>query len=197
MQHNQDNLQQPHHQRRQLSEGLEAGDLAHLVDHTVTIDEYKSKMGSDEEICVLTFKVQGRDPARDLVSFIEKSYDWVLDADASSGELDDGTYLVFVEIDREADMIDNIITMFEDLERLTSIALQDWVAQNSKPRRKGEFTPEFLRSAIPTSPSEYRASQRKMTDDIDRLKLAAGVKVDTKAPNNEYTESLRRAAGIR
>lgn len=124
MQHNQDNLQQPH-QRRQLSEGLEAGDLAHLVDHTVTIDEYKSKMGSDEEICVLTFKVQGRDPARDLVSFIEKSYDWVLDADASSGELDDGTYLVFVEIDREADMIDNIITMFEDLERLTSIALQD------------------------------------------------------------------------
>jgi hypothetical protein len=154
-------------------------------------------MGSDEEICVLTFKVQGRDPARDLVSFIEKSYDWVLDADASSGELDDGTYLVFVEIDREADMIDNIITMFEDLERLTSIALQDWVAQNSKPRRKGEFTPEFLRSAIPTSPSEYRANQRKMTDDIDRLKLAAGVKVDTKAPNNEYTESLRRAAGIR
>lgn len=196
MQHNQDNLQQPQ-SHSQLSEGLEASDLAHLVDTTVTVDEYKSKMGADEEICVLTFKVQGKDPARDLVSFIEKSYDWVLDADASSGELDDGTYLVFVEIDREANMIDNIITMFEDLERLTDIPMQDWLVVNSKPRRSGKLTPEFLRSAIPTSPSEYRAGQRKMTDDIDKLKLAAGVRVDTRAPENDYTESLRRAAGIR
>lgn len=195
MQHNQDN-QQPQF-RSQLFEGLEAGDLAHLVDVSVTVDEYKSKMGSDEEICVLTFKVQGKDPARDLVSFIEKSYDWVLDADASSGELDDGTYLVFVEIDREADMIDNILTMFEDLERLTSISMQDWRIINAKPRRSGELTPEFLRNNIPTSPSEYRASQRKLNDDIDKLKLAAGVKINTRAPNNEYTESLRRAAGIR
>lgn len=194
MQHNQDNHQ--HQSHNQLFEGLEASDLAHLVDTTVTIDEYKSKMGSDEEICVLTFKIQGKDPARDLVSFIEKSYDWVLDADASSGELDDGTYLVFVEIDREADMIDNLLTMFEDLERLTDISIQEWTVVNSKPRRSGTLSAEFLRSAVPTSPSEYRAGQRKMTDDIDRLKMAAGVRVNTRGPDNDYTESLRRAAGL-
>ena len=192
MQHN----QQPrsHHQ---LSEGLEAGDLAHLVDERITVDEYKSKMGSDEEVCVLTFKVQGKDPARDLVSFIEKSYDWVLDADASSGELDDGTYLVFVEIDREADMITNILTMLEDLERLTDIALSSWRIASIKPKQEAEASSESLANMIPTSPSEYRNRRRQMTDSIDKLKLAAGVKVNTTAPNNEYTESLRRAAGIR
>lgn len=192
MQHN----QQPrsHHL---LSEGLEAGDLAHLVDERITVDEYKSKMGSDEEVCVLTFKVQGKDPARDLVSFIEKSYDWVLDADASSGELDDGTYLVFVEIDREADMITNILTMLEDLERLTDIALSSWRIASIKPKQEAEASSESLANMIPTSPSEYRSRRRQMTDSIDKLKLAAGVKVNTTAPNNEYTESLRRAAGIR
>ena len=192
MQHN----QQPrsHHQ---LSEGLEAGDLAHLVDERITVDEYKSKMGSDEEVCVLTFKVQGKDPARDLVSFIEKSYDWVLDADASSGELDDGTYLVFVEIDREADMITNILTMLEDLERLTDIALSSWRIASIKPKQEAEASSESLANMIPTSPSEYRNRRRQMTDSIDKLKLAAGVKVNTRAPSNEYTESLRRAAGIR
>jgi hypothetical protein len=32
--------------------------------------------------------------------------------------------------------------------------------------------------------------------ELDKLKAVAGVKVDTKAPKNEYTESLRIAAGI-
>lgn len=193
MQHNQ--LQQLP-QSHQLSEGLEASDLAHLVDPAITVDEYKSKMGADEEICVLTFKVQGKDPARDLVSFIEKSYDWVLDADASSGELDDGTYLVFVEIDREADMIDNILTMLEDLERLCDISMADWRLVNTKPKQEVSADPESLASIIPTSPSEYRSRRRQMTDDIDRLKMAAGVRVNTRAPDNDYTESLRRAAGL-
>lgn len=189
MYHNQYNLQ--------LSEGLEASDLAHLIDTTVTVDEYKSKMGSDEDVCVLTFKIQGKDPARDLVSFIEKSYDWVLDADASSGELDDGSYLVFVEIDREADMIENILTMFEDLEPLTEIPIDQWRIKNINPRQEADASAESLANMIPTSPSEYRNRRRQMTDDIDKLKLAAGVKINTQAPNNEYTESLRRAAGIR
>jgi len=153
-------------------------------------------MGSDEEICVLTFKVQGKDPARDLVSFIEKSYDWVLDADTSSGELDDGTYLVFVEIDREADMIDNIMTMFNDLEPLTSIALSEWHMVNMKPKRKVRLDTDSLRSVIHTSPSEYRNFHRNLNDDIDKLKLRAGLKIETRAPKNEYTDSLRRAAGI-
>jgi len=194
MQHNQH--QQPQLRNQQLSEGLEAGDLAHLIDTDVTVDEYKSKMGSDEEICVLTFKVQGKDPARDLVSFIEKSYDWVLDADTSSGELDDGTYLVFVEIDREADMIDNIMTMFNDLEPLTSIALSEWHMVNMKPKRKVRLDTDSLRSVIHTSPSEYRNFHRNLNDDIDKLKLRAGLKIETRAPKNEYTDSLRRAAGI-
>ena len=192
MQHN--HQHQSHNQL--LSEGLEAGDLAHLVDTTVTVDEYKSKMGSDEDVCVLTFKVQGKDPARDLVSFIEKSYDWVLDADASSGELDDGNYLVFVEIDREADMIDNIISMFNDLEPLTSISLTKWSVKSLKPSQTTDLTAENLTRVIPTSPSEYRNKRRQMNDDIDQLKMAAGVRVNTRAPENSYTESLRRAAGL-
>lgn len=195
MQHNQDNHQ--HQSRNQpLSEGLEAGDLAHLIDFNVTVDEYKSKMGSDEEICVLTFKVQGKDPARDLVSFIEKSYDWVLDADTSSGELDDGTYLVFVEIDREADMIDNIMKMFNDLEPLTDISLSSWNMVSTKPRRTVNLDTAALRSIIPTSPSEYRNHHRQLSDDINQLRSRAGLKIENRAPKNEYTDSLRRAAGI-
>ena len=55
-----------------LSEGLEQGDLDRLVHNKLHVDEFKSKMGSDADIIVLSFKVDGKEPARDLMNFIER-----------------------------------------------------------------------------------------------------------------------------
>lgn len=192
---NQHNNHQPHQQ--QLSEGLEAGDLARLVDPVFTVDEYKSKIGKDDEILVITFRIQGRDPALDLVSFVEKSYDWVLDADASSGELDDGTYLVFVEIDREPSVAEGIDQMIQDIENLTSIPPEEWQFVCHKPRRQAAYTKEEFINLVPLTPDAYLDKQRSENQVLDNLRTAAGVRVETRAPKNDFTESLRIAAGIR
>ena len=44
------------------------------------------------------------------------------------------------------------------------------------------------------TPEEYE--KKFGPGDIDSLKTAAGLDVDTKAPKNDYTESLRNLAGI-
>lgn len=183
--------------RNQLSEGLEAGDLARLVDTKVTIDEYRSKIGSDEEIIVVSFTVSSKDPALDLMNFIEKSYDWVLDADASSGELDDGSYLVFVELDREQSAAKHIAKMLEDVSELTDIELDAWQVQYPKLKKSSGPAVDDIAKITPLTPDAYASVHRKTQEDIDRLKTAAGVKVDTRAPKNDFTESLRIAAGIR
>lgn len=194
-QHLQQNLPQQH--RQQFNEGLEAGDLARLVDNRVTVDEYKSKIGSDEETAVITFKIQGKNPALDLVNFIEKSYDWVLDADSSSGELDDGTYLVFVEADREPVLADNLVTMFEDVGKLVEKDLEDWIIANHKPSRECRAEVEEISNTIALTPQDYAMQHRELGESLDRLRTAAGVTVTTRAPKNDFTESLRIAAGIR
>jgi len=191
------NNQQNSRQYNQLSEGLEANDLARLVDRRVTVDEYKSKVGSDAEICVLTFKVQGKDPALDLVNFIEKSYDWVLDADASSGELNDGDYLVFVEADREESLVENFMLMFEDISRLTEIDIEDWIIATVKPHKSELVSADSIRQLIALTPEEYELKSKNKAAELDNLKLAAGLKVETRAPKNSFTESIRIAAGIR
>ena len=84
-----------------FNEGLLAGDLKMLVDNIFEVDSYSSKMGEDKDIVVLAFTVGSQKPADDLVEFMESGYDFVLDADASPGELSDGKYKVFVEIERE------------------------------------------------------------------------------------------------
>ncbi len=178
----------------QLSEGLESGDLARLVHPELHIDEFKSKLGDDEDVIVLSFKVDSKEPAINLVSFIEKGYSWVVDADLSSGEMDDGSYIVYVEIDRNEEAPKNIIDLVEDILNLTDQKLSDWRVRYHKARKERELSLEALTELVPSTPEKYL--QLYGEQDLDQLKTAAGLPVDTKAPKNEYTESLRNLAGI-
>ena len=74
-------------QRRPLFEGLQYKDLEGMMKSTIHVDEFSSKMGEDEDIIVLSFFVRDRQAAKDLVSWFEKGYDFVLDADMSPGEI--------------------------------------------------------------------------------------------------------------
>ena len=86
--------------------GLRIGDLKDCVDHIFEIDSFKSKMGDDKDIVTLSFSVAEKHAADDLMNFIEKGYEFVLDADATAGEQSDGTYKVFVELERNRHISD-------------------------------------------------------------------------------------------
>jgi len=198
------------HNSKLLRENLEQNDLKRLVHTELHIDEYKSKMGDDADVCVVSFKVSGKEPSADLVSFIEKGYDYVLDADVSSGEKEGGDYLVFVELERTEKLPEQIIKLMEDLMNLTEQKLSDWRVRYYKSTTDNELTQESLANVIPLSPQAYDEKygdddeevdatepEQDITQDLDAMKAAAGVPVTTTAPKNEYTESLRIAAGLK
>jgi hypothetical protein len=178
-----------------LREGLEQGDLKRLVHDELHVDEFKSKLGRDEDVCVVSFKVKGKEPANDLVNFIEKGYDWVIDADVSSGEMDDGDYIVFIECERDRDIPRHIMQMMTELMNVTGQKLKQWRVRYYKSAEEHELSESTLDKLIPQTPEEYK--KRFGSEDLDKMKAAAGVKVTTKAPKNDFTESLRIAAGIR
>jgi hypothetical protein len=177
-----------------INEGLEQNDLARLVHPELHIDEYKSKMGKDEDVVVLSLKVSGREPAEDLVNFIEKGYDWVLDADVSAGELDDGDFLVFVECDREPNAAENVMAMMKDVMNLTSQVLDEWSIQIRSNPNKLELTADNIRNNVPLTSSSYQAQYGKKG--LDEMRTAAGIAVTTRAPVNDYTQTIRSLAGI-
>ena len=203
------NNNQHNHSFKLLRENLEMGDLARLVHDELHIDEYKSKMGTDADVCVVSFKVSGKEPSADLVSFIEKGYDFVLDADVSSGEKEGGDYLVFVELERTDKLPEQIIEIMEDIMNLTEQKIEEWRVRYYKSATDNELTQESLAKIIPLTPEAYDAKYgdedeevdatepEDITQDLDAMKAAAGVPVTTTAPKNEYTESLRIAAGLK
>jgi len=184
-----------HQHKSQLVEGLERGDLDRLIHNKLHIDEFKSKMGSDADIIVLSFKVDGKEPGLDLMNFVERGYDWILDADVSSGELDDGQYLVFAELERDPAAAKHIYQLLSDIMNLTDTDLSDWKFQYRKNSREHDITEDNISNVIPLTPQAYRA---KFGDkELDAMQEAAGLTVHRKAPVNSWTESLRVAAGLK
>lgn len=185
------------HNSKILQENLEYGDLRRLIHPELHIDEYKSKMGDDADVCVISFKVSGKEPSTDLVNFIEKGYEYVLDADVSSGEKEGGDYLVFVELDRTPDVPAQIVEILEDIMNLTEQDIGEWRVRYQKSTTDHDLTEESLKNIVPLTSEIYSRKYHKDQEELDQLKTAAGVEVDTTAPKNEFTESLRIAAGLR
>ena len=114
-----------------LFEGLKENDLARLIRDDIFIDEYSSKMGENKDVITTSFKITDREPANDLVSFLEKSYDFILDADVSQGEKTDGDYLVFFEVERTTDYPQQLMTILQGVSQLSGISEWNFKYKNS------------------------------------------------------------------
>lgn len=133
---------------------LRNGDLHDLVDKIIEIDSYKSKMGSDEEIVTIALSTKTLDSANDLVSFLESGYSFVLDADATSGEQSDGLYRVYVELQRQRKVSEQIMELADGILKLTD--LEKLKFRYYKNFRSMPLTKDNLDDSVPTSASDYK-----------------------------------------
>lgn len=143
--------QQPNQQ--QLNEGLRSNDLKDMVHNVLTIDTHRSKMGEDRDVCVLSFNVKDRNPAKDLMEFLEKGYNFVLDADVSSGENSEGEYFVFIELNRTPRLAEEIKELQYGIEKLTGIT--EFKFKYHKDEKLHDLTEESVKSVVPSTPQMY------------------------------------------
>jgi hypothetical protein len=137
----------------QLNEGLRSGDLKNYVSELFTVDQYRSKMGEDGDVIVLGFRVREKNPAVDMMEFIEKGYDFILDADMSAGEENDGQYQVFVEIQRTPELKTQLKELLGGVGQLCSC--YEWKFRYQKAPTSLEFNEENITEAIPMTKEDY------------------------------------------
>ena len=139
-----------------LNESLHPEDLKHLVSNIFEVDSYSSKMGSDKDIVVVSFTVEDKAPADDLVNFVERGYEFVLDADAAPHEAKDGRYHVFVEMERNRHVPKQIMEMLHGLKKLTGI--ENFKFRYYKSFKSMPVDEQSLQEAIPVSKQDYDVS---------------------------------------
>lgn len=146
-----------------MNEGLRAGDLDNLIYPMFTVDQYQSKMGNDKDVMVLRFRAKGKEPAIDLMEFIEKGFEFILDADMSSGEEKDGEYSVFVELERDADAPKNIKSLLDAVQKLCGCTT--WKFRWYKDSTGHEFDIESFAEFVPCSAEDYDSMLDQSTSD--------------------------------
>jgi len=177
----------------QLSESLGFKDLEGMMKPTIHVDEFSSKMGDDDDIIVVSFFVRDPQAAKDLMSWFEKGYDFVLDADRSPGEIKPGRFLVYVEIRRRSTAGVNVEQLLNDLNTLTE--WEDSSAWTMHYRDKEiPFSRDIFDATVPLSPRAYRERYEK---DLNEVRLAAGLAVVTTYDKRDRSlQAIQSAAGI-
>lgn len=154
-----------------LLEGLDYHDMKNVVLPNLSVDEYAAKMGDDSDIVTLAFTVKSNLAGKDLVSWLEIGYDYVLDASVSEGELEPGKWLVFVEMKRRSNVPKKIIDILKDLKTLTDLDLKDWtITVNDEDYDADE---DVLKQVIILSPNEYK--KEKESSELNEMRQIAGL----------------------
>ena len=174
-----------------LFESLEYKDLDGLMKPTIHVDEFSSKMGDDDDIITLSFFVRDNQAAKDLMNWFEKGYDFVLDADRSPGEIRPNRYLVYVELRRRSTAGGNVEMLLQDLNTLTEFEPEDWSMHYRG--KDVPFSRDTFDSMVPLSPKAYRAAH---DEDLNEMRVAAGLPTKRIHDLEEDTLALQRAAGI-
>lgn len=163
---------------RIINEALDYHDLVNMVVPIITVDKYEAKLGEDDEIVTITFTVKGKQVGDDLVDWLERGYDYILDAQTSEGEVSPGKWLVFVEMDRRTKVPERIVEMIEDMVTLTDLPLKDWTVLVDE--EEYDVDVGILKSKLILSPHQYR--QIKETD-LNEMRELSGLQ-----PKNIFTE---------
>jgi hypothetical protein len=181
------------HSNNQLFESLSFKDLDGLLKPTIHVDEFSSKMGDDDDIIVVSFFVRDQQAAKDLMSWFEKGYDFVLDADRSPGEIKPGRFLVYVEIRRRSTAGANVEQLLDDLNTLTE--WEDASAWTMHYRDKEiPFSRDTFDSTVPLSPRAYRERYEK---ELNEVRTAAGLPVTSIYDKRDKSlQTIQSAAGI-
>ena len=178
---------------RKLKESFEVNDLINVLIPKLHIDEFVSKIGKDNNIAVVSFLVNDKQAALDLVNFFEVGYDFILDADISESEITVGSYLVFVEILRRHRLIDEIFQLLSDLSAASQLNINDWTFRYMNEEDYYPCTAKEFKQHIPLSPRAYSERFNKPVEDIKQL---AGLKTESFYVKDELIETIMHNAGI-
>jgi hypothetical protein len=174
-----------------LAEGLQYQDLDGMLKPTIHVDEFSSKMGDDADVMVVSFYVRDKQAAKDLVSWFEKGYDFVLDADRSPGEIKPNRYLVYVEMRRRSSAPQNIEHLLSDLTTLCEHQGSDWMVKYGQ--NQFAWNEDDFARIVPLTPDAYRAATEQ---DLNEMRIAAGLPVKTVHDLTKDMRELQAAAGI-
>lgn len=139
--------------------GLHTGDLEDLILPLLSVDEYESKIASNNEAIVVGFFAEDEDPAKDLSSFILKSAIDILDTNVSQAPNEEGYFMVWVELARNSRFPKKVMDLVDNVKVLTGE--QQWKFKPYGTERIFDLTEKNLKKLIDLSPESKEPKSKE------------------------------------
>ena len=149
------------------------GEMTNLVNSTISIDQYKPKIGEANETVVVAFEVQQELAAKDLSNLIETDIVESLDVDVSQGPNNNGNYLVFVEFARDNKLHNRIMEIMKCVSNVTEIT--EWQYEYYKGTGAVDLNEDNLKETVLDNQEQYVLKYAQQNENLNRVKQLAGL----------------------
>lgn len=153
--------------------GLKTGDLKDTILKKISIDEYEPKTGDSSDVLVLGFSLKESSQGQDLYNFLNSSIFEIRDVEVSPNPNPDNFYMVFVEMDRNEEVLENIRKIVSDVENISGKL--PWVG---KTHLTDDFHPLFdegISKFVITDPEKYMTKAEWEEQQAEALELENSV----------------------
>lgn len=98
---------------------LRENDLQDTMLRKISFDEFLPKTGDEDEVGVIGFYMMEESPGKDLYTFLNTSVVDSRDIEVSPNPDEDGYFMVFVELDRDGKLLNNVRAIVAEIERIS------------------------------------------------------------------------------
>ena len=162
--------------------GLREGDLKDTILKKISVDEYEPKTGESKDVVVIGYSVTEQNVGNDLYNFINSGTTDYRDVEVSPNANPDGYYMVFVEMDRNKDVYNNILELTNDIENVAGKL--NWEAKTHLTDDYRPLGSDEFEAVMITEPDEYRTRE-----DADREQAEE----ELNQQNNNILEFLNKS----
>lgn len=145
------------------------GDLKDTMSKNISIDEFLPKTGDLKDVCSVGFYVSHRPAGGDLYDFLQRGAVKFRDIELTPNPTDENMYMVFIELDRNDNLIDNIDYLISDVSNLAGNLKWQY-----KTHVMDTYHPWEDRGEIMTDPEtfmdveQYLEKQRALAEQADK-----------------------------
>lgn len=129
------------------------GELEHVTIPLISIDQYASKSGSDEEVVVVALFFREEMAAYDVDDFVDKGVIDVIDCEVGPNPDMNGHWVVFIEMRRIPSFWREFMDLVKDIENLTTEL--DWRVQVYGQDCLYDLKDPELRYQVPLTEEDY------------------------------------------
>tara|TARA_B100000900_G_scaffold408573_1_gene423037 strand:- start:7474 stop:8256 length:783 start_codon:yes stop_codon:yes gene_type:complete len=132
---------------------LRENDLKNTMLKKISLDEFEPKTGETKDVMVVGFHIHEQQAGKDLYKFLNHSIHEIRDVEVSPNPNPDNYFMVFVEMDRNEDSINNLKSLVKEIENLSDKL--DWNISTLLSEDLINLESEELLSFVQLDPETY------------------------------------------